>query len=235
MKPVKNVWKKIVIYTSILSMLTLNSCLHIPSRLRYKSIHPNFISDIRPINDPAKEEKKDIDYSQLTWKEAIAYVKTPEQVQDYLYKHFEYDFDEYNSYNLWGVFNINTKGETFKYNHTRRKGICIDYATAAAALLSDDGYLPLLLNMRSEDMQHTVFLYRTDEGFGALGDIPEKPMHKTIEDLVKAISPTYKYYSVTNLDDNFNDREWIDGDVDLQISNIDVWYEVKPITLPERE
>lgn len=235
MKPVKNVWKKIVIYTSILSMLTLNSCLHIPSRLRYKSIHPNFISNIIPINDPAKEEKKDIDYSQLTWKEAIAYVKTPEQVQDYLYKHFKYDLEEYDCYNLFGIFNINTKGETFKYNHTRRRGICIDYATAAAALLSDDGYPSLLLNMRSEDSQHIVFLYRTNEGLGALGSTPEKPVHKTIDDIVRSISPKYEYYSIVNLDDNFKDREWIDGDIDLQVPNIDVWYEVKPITKPEKE
>lgn len=235
MKSAKNVWKKVIVYTSVLSMLTLNSCFYMPSRLKYKSIRPDMVDNMKPVDDPAKEEKNNIDYSQLTWEEAIAYVKTPEQVQDYFYRHFEYDFDEYNSYNILGIFNINTKGETFKYNHTRRRGICIDYATAAAALLSDDGYPPLLLNMRSEDSQHTVFLYRTNEGLGALEKTSEKPVHKTIDDLVRSISPKYEYYSIVNLDDNFKDREWIDGDIDLQVPNIDLWYEVKPITKPERE
>lgn len=233
MKPAKKTWKKIVVYTSVLSVLTLNSCFYIPSRLKYKSIRPDLVDTIKPINNPAKEDN--VDYSKLTWGEAVAYVKTPEQVQDYLYKHFSYDMEEYYCYNLFGIFNINTKGETFKYNHTRRKGICIDYATVAAALLSDDGYPPLLLNMRSEDSQHVVFMYKTDEGFGALGSTSEKPVHKTIEDLVKAINPKYEDYSIINLDDNFNDREWIDGDIDLQIPNIDAWYNVKNATGPEKE
>ena len=175
------------------------------------------------------QEAEEVDYSKLTWQEAINHVKTPKQAQDYLYKHLDIDFREL----MWGFnflgINFFTKGETFKYNHTKRKGICIDYATAAAALLSDNGYPPLMLHMRCDSKRdmHVVFLYKTKEGFGALGMTPEKPVHKTIDSLVNALGEEYEYFSIVNLDDNYKNREWIAGDVDLQGHRIEKWEKVK--------
>lgn len=199
----------------------------------YKTVSPSVIDGMKPINSP-KEKVEKIDYSNLTWQEAIDYVKTPEQAQEYLRWHFEYDLDEYNGFSLFPLFNIKTKGETFRHNHTRRKGICIDYATAAAALLSDDGYPPLLLYIKKEKLgsSHVVFLYKADTGFGALGSTPEKPVHEKIEDLVKNISKEYNYYAIVNLDENYKNREWIDGDIDMQGSRKDNWIEIKEQPIP---
>lgn len=223
MVAIKKIGKKIILCTSVLSMLSFgNACTSY-----HKALSPSLIDSIKSINSPTNKVEK-IDYSKLTWQEAIAYVKTPEQVQDYLERHFEYDFDEYNGFSFFGLFNVGTKGETFKCNHTKRKGICIDYATSAAALLSDDGYPPLLLYMKKGQSRHVVFLYKTEEGFGALSNNSEKPVHKTIESLVKSVRQYYpfEHYAIVNLDENFKNREWIDGDVDLQGAHIDNWTKI---------
>lgn len=223
-KKIKKIGKKIMLCTAVLSMLSFGSaCMPY-----YKTVSPSVIDGMKSINSPT-EDVEQIDYSKLTWQEAISYVKTPEQAQDYLDRYFEYDFDEYNGFNLFGLFNVCTKGETFKHNHTRRKGICIDYATAAAALLSDDGHPPLLLYMKRGESRHVVFVYKTGECFGALSNNSEKPVHKTIESLVKSMRQyyPYKHYAIINLDENYPDREWIDGDVDLQGARINNWIEIK--------
>jgi len=216
--------KKAIAYASAVSILGLGSgCV-----LVHKTIPSSTVYDYKPKKIEPKEVET-IDYSKLTWQEAIEHVKTPKQAQDYLYKNFEIDFKELMwSFNFLGI-NFFTKGETFKYNHTRRKGICIDYATAAAALLSDDDYPPLMLHMKCDNRRdmHVVFLYKTEEGFGALGMTPEKPIHKTIDSLVTALGEEYDHFSIVNLDKNYKNREWIDGDIDLQGHPIDKWETVK--------
>lgn len=224
MKSIKNIGKKIALYASVLGMLSFGSaCVS-----SHKVVAPSVVDNLKSINLPTNKVEK-VDYSKLTWQEAIAYVKTPEQAKDYLDRHFEYDFDEYNGFSLFGLFNVGTKGETFKYNHTRRKGICIDYATAAAALLSDNGYQPLLLYMKRGESRHVVFLYKTEERFGGLSNNHEKPVYKTIESLVKSVRKYYPYehYALVNLDENYKNREWIDGDVDLQGARISNWTKIK--------
>lgn len=215
--------KKAIVYASAISMLGLGSgCV-----LVHKTIPPGTVYDYKPKKVDSQEIER-IDYSKLTWQEAIAHVKTPKQAQDYLYRHFEIDFKELMwSFNILGI-NFFTKGETFKYNHTRRKGICIDYATTAAALLSDDGYPPLILYVKSDDRieRHVVFLYKTEEGFGALGMTPEKPVHKTVDSLVTALGEEYDHFGIVNLDENYKNREWINGDIDLQGHLIDKWENV---------
>ncbi len=220
---IKKIGKKAIVYTSTISLLSISGCM-----FSYRTISPHSVYDYKP-EKVSSQEIEQIDYSKLTWQEAITHIKTPQQAQDYLYKHFEIDFEELMwSFNFLGIIFF-TKGETFKYNHTRRKGICIDYATAAAALLSDDGYPPLMLYMKCENKRdrHVVFLYKTEEGFGALGSTPEKPIHKTIEELVTALGDEYERFSIVNLDENYKNREWIDGDVDLQGHPIDKWEKVK--------
>lgn len=220
---IRKAGKKAIVYASAISLLSISGCV-----FSYKTIHSDSVYNYKPAKVYSQEIEQ-IDYSTLTWQEAIAHVKTPRQAQDYLNKHFEIDFKELMwSFNFLGI-NFFTKGETFKYNHTRRKGICIDYATAAAALLSDDGYLPLMLHIKCEDKinWHVVFLYKTQEGFGALGTTPEKPVYKTLDGLVTSLGEEYECFSIVNLDENFKNREWIDGDVDLQGCQIKKWEKVK--------
>ncbi|MBU0760577.1 MAG: hypothetical protein KJ600_06420 [Nanoarchaeota archaeon] len=195
----------------------------------YKTMSPDLIQSAPPIRKGESLVENPTDYSKLTWQEAIEHVRTPEQAQDYLDRHFEYDKDEEEGFSL-RLFNVGSKGESFKYNHTRAKGVCLDYATSAAALLSDDGYEPLLLCMRG-DVLHAVFLYRTDEGFGALGKPPSFGVCPTLDGLVKSFTlpngGKFREYAVVDLDKNFTREEWISGDVDLQIPFMDKWRKVR--------
>lgn len=183
----------------------------------YKVMSP---ISIKPVKSIEKTVEK-IDYSKLTWREAIRHVQTPEQAQDYLKRHFDYDCNE-SAFALPGLFSMGGKGETFKHNHIRRKGVCFDYATVAAALLSDDGYPPLLLDLQDGPSSdgHSLFLYRTDTGFGALGTTPMKPIYSSTNELVKNINTKYEehytQYNVINLDENVPCRQWIGGDMDLR-------------------
>ena len=89
------------------------------------------------------------DYSHLNWKEAVERIKTPEEAQHYLDTHFKYKEEE--------------RYESFRLNHQDGKGVCYDYSLAAAALLRDDGYPPLIFEMISDDLCHTVFIYKEEE------------------------------------------------------------------------
>ena len=162
------------------------------------------------------------DYSKLTWQEAIKSVQTPMQAQDYLDNHFNSDNDE-TGFALPGLFSIGGRGETFEYNHTRQKGVCFDYATVAAALLYDNGYPPLILDMQDGVFYgHNLFLYKTPTGFGALGYNHMKPNYPDVESLIKYINEIHgsnlTEYNIINFNDNFNNSsEWISGDRDLRI------------------
>lgn len=192
----------------------------------YKSMSPDLIQAVTPIEGTREFIP---DYSQLTWQEAIKSVQTPKQAQDYLERHFTQDEEEAKGYMLFDLFNVGIKGESFKYNHTRAKGVCLDYATSAAALLSDDGYDPLLLAMEGEYGKHVVFLYKINDGYGTVGYPSLEPWYYSVDRLVKEINQRYgfeqKYdrYVITNLDENFPRQEWISGEVDLQIPFFDKW------------
>ncbi len=195
----------------------------------YRTIPPDSIQSTKPIERPIDyrirdkqiehfsllEMDKPMDFFEtLTWKEAIEYVQTPEEAQGYLNTHMHYD--------EMGIFEtlFGYKSETFKNNHADKEGVCLDYAVAAAALLHDNGYDPLLLGMQG-DGYHMVFLYKTEEGlFGALGNTPMPPTYSSVNNLVKAFKLYYgkrfDKYGVLNLDQNFPNKTWINGDIILQ-------------------
>ena len=107
----------------------------------YRTISPSLIQPVTLIEIATERA---IDYSKLTWQEAIEYVQTPKQAQDYLDRHFRYADD--------------SSGESFKLNHVDGVGVCIDYAINAAALLSDNNYPSLMLVMASRKGEgHAVF------------------------------------------------------------------------------
>lgn len=220
----KQIVKNVVICATALGVLT--GC---PMYFRsYKAMPSYLVSSIKPVSiteENIKNASEDDFYDRMTWQEAIAYVKTPEQVNDYFRRHFKVDSEE--SKKFFG-FHPYVKGETFRHNHTRKKGVCLDYATVAAALLSDDGYPPLLLVMEDKESAHAVFLYRAETGFGCLGLGWQSPKHKTIDDLVDVTGcGKYDHYCIVNLDENFKNREWIDGDINMQISWVNRLTKVK--------
>jgi hypothetical protein len=170
--------------------------------------------------DGSADENADI-YSNMSWQKAIKYVKTPRQVEDYLKRHFSYDPEP--TFYIPGFITIGKqKGESFKYLHTKRIGSCFNYATVAAALLSDDGYPPLILDMRQdEDNGHSVFLYRTKDGYCCIGngsvDTPQPTISQLIHECEKQFTDgsKMKYYNVINLDNEYPNKSWIDGDMNL--------------------
>ena len=225
MKPITNLIKTI---KRKIGIFALAGSILISSGCSYKTLLPDSIKPVRPIiQRPIKEllNKPQMDYSKLIWQEAIEHVQLPVKAQNYLDNHLSEDEDEANAkFDIWVpgiIYKGGIIGETFKHNHKKRKGICLDYATSAAALLSDNGYPPLILDMRNRTKRHSVFLYKTEEGFSALGNTPMFQSYATVEDLVKDFAEMYgkdydfdKYF-VVNLDDNHKNREWISGNINL--------------------
>ena len=146
--------------------------------------------DYKPGMIQFEEDKLgEIDYNQLTsWQEAIKYIQTPEQAQIFLNKFFHYNYSEQAIVPL-RILGIPLKKGTFKNNYADKKGICFDYAVVAAALLSDNGYPPLILSQWSLDYGDSSFLYKNSNGlYGAIGTHPEEPIYKTIKELAQQIN-----------------------------------------------
>ena len=188
----------------------------------YKTVSPSLIPSVTLAFHPPTLIKNSRDYNALNWQEAIDYVQTPEQVQDYLENHFRYDDNE-SGLAVVGLFSIGGKGETFKYNHTKKRGICFDYSTVAAALLSDNGYPPLILILRDGPFEgHAVFLYRNDFGFRALGQTPMPSRYEefsginglkyynSVNHLARSLNEEYgvhfTQFYIVNLDENIPHR-----------------------------
>lgn len=99
-------------------------------------------------------------YSHLSYKEVIEQIKTPAETAHYLENQLNY-------------LHINTC-RSFKYIHERGYGLCAEYAIAAAALLSDNNYPPLILQVFLEDyptISHACYIYQNKKAgkWGTLG------------------------------------------------------------------
>jgi hypothetical protein len=152
-------------------------------------------------------------YQNMTHREVIAKINNPKDVQLY--------FDHFMAYEK-------TNGNrTFRHFHEVRKGDCSEYAIAAAALLSDDGYDPIILRLHPytnfSGPPHAIFLYRTPEGYGALGNTSMDPVYPSVRELVfdmRNKHDGHRYNPVStiaiNLDDKFDRGAWID-----QIGSLD--------------
>ncbi len=187
----------------------------------YRSITED---SIQSVLYPKKSKKNSLDFNKLNYEEAIKKVETPGEVQwTFLEDYFNFYYDK-----------KEMSGMSFKEDYTKKKGVCLDYAVCAAALLSDDGYPPLILIMRSqkETKDHGVFLFKDKETgwFGALGNTPLFSEARSVNDLVKAFYSEQKIffdeYTIINLDNKFRYKEWINGNVDLQNMMIDKWTKV---------
>ena len=190
-KLVKNIGRKITSVALAGSLLLSLGCA------TYKTISPNLIQVVTPMKRPIQ---RPIDYTKLTWQEAIEFVQTPEQAQDYLDRYFSFDEDDV--------------GETFALNHADRRGTCIDYAISAAALLSDNNYPSLMLAMGSAFREgHAVFLYRTESGYGAIGTSPLDPKYRTVEELVRGYNLRYNddfsSFFIADLNATYPNHGWI--------------------------
>jgi hypothetical protein len=106
---------------------------------------------------------------------------------------------------------------------------CLEGALAAAAILEQHGYPPLVLSFESEDLlDHVIFVYRTDSGWGSVarsrdpGLHGRKPMFATPRALALSYVESYvdytgriKAYAVVDLR--------VLGNYDWRLSDRSVW------------
>ncbi len=143
-----------------------------------------------------------IDYEQMTSNEVISFVKTPNQVQDYLDRHLIYD--------LSSVY------KSFNETHINKKALCIGYAFSAASLLIDDGYPPIILGLKNKKQNHLMYLYNTEKGFSVLGNNATQKRYLHIGELLKDFENNYnniypKKYFIIDLNDNSPNKEWMNS------------------------
>ena len=196
-------------------------------QFKIKSYDICSIKDVQPITWQVKKQTED--FSHMNWQDAIEYVQTPAQVQKYiawLCSRPEMVFDEGQYYS------------GFKKTHEGRTPVdCTEVAYASAALLSDNGYPPLILMLSTTRVYptsaivqrpkgHMVFVYKSEGKFGSIGIEPDdfqKPVHENLESLVchitdshadpKNLDERYCYFSLFNL--NENDPDYITTERDL--------------------
>ncbi|MDP3918623.1 MAG: hypothetical protein Q8Q35_01820 [Nanoarchaeota archaeon] len=179
------------------------------SEFKLRPLHESEIKIIKPNSNKKSKINYFTFYKKISWKKSIEIVHTTEEAQKYLYQRFRYQHGE-------GVAN------SFAINHKDRRGDCNEYAMAAAALLYDDGFTPNLLftSRYGLDFSHAVFVYKTDKGFGALGNTPIEPKYSSINDLVLALNHRYRFifnrYKLIDLVATFPNNEWIDSDNNLE-------------------
>jgi len=167
----------------------------------YKTIPINLAESRMPLIEKNINLNDSIDYNKMTWEESITYIKTPNQAQDYLNRHFSYD-------------SVGTY-ESFKKNHLDKKGNCVDYAFGAASLLIDDGFPPIIIGFKGKSLKHLIYVYKTEKGFSALGNTPVEKRYPKIMDLIQDFENQYDYhpkkYFIINLNENFPDTSWINS------------------------
>lgn len=129
------------------------------------------------------------DFTKAEWAIIESY-RTPRQVQAYL-KSLPYNFEK--------------KGETlvsFRQVVKRKSAHCLEAALAAAVILEQHGYPPLLLSFESVDqLDHVLYVFKTDKGWGSVGRSRDnglhgrKPVFRTARDLALSYVDPYVDYT----------------------------------------
>jgi hypothetical protein len=149
----------------------------------------------------------------LKYSQVISEIATPDQAKRYLTEYLSPKSDEAN-------YEKEDYIASFKRIHEKGSDDCDGGALAAAALLHDDGYPPLMLCMfKKEDSiehhgGHAVFIYQVNGKWGTLG-INEMdchpPQYSSLEDIVRSYS--LEKFKVVNIAQQYSD--WIDNDIDM--------------------
>jgi hypothetical protein len=149
----------------------------------------------------------------LKYSKVIKEVKTPEQAKRYLteYLSVKSDIDNYG---------VEDYIASFKKIHEKGSDDCDGGALAAAALLYDDGYPPLMLCMYKKEQSsehyggHAVFIYQINGKWGTLGikEVDcEPPKYFSVEEIVRRYR--MEKFNVINIEEQYPD--WIDNDINM--------------------
>ena len=166
-------------------------------------------------------------YAQWDYKTAIKEIKTPKQTAKYLETYLKC---------------IDTQTwRSFKCIHLRRYALCAEYAFAAAALLSDNGYPPLMLCVYFEEKPgekqkaHACFVYKNENRWGTLGQKGENSpgaIFANLEEACQYLQKNHDRKIVAYVLHNLEGYNFIDGD-ESDIYNH--WYKGKRINLNNQE
>jgi len=98
-------------------------------------------------------------------------------------------------------YNHELRGETLRTFRTvvqRNTAHCLEAALSAATVMEQHGYPPLLLDLESmDDLDHVVFLFREDGGWGSVaksrdpGLFGRRPVFRTVRDLAHSYFEGY--------------------------------------------
>jgi hypothetical protein len=122
-------------------------------------------------------------------------------------------------------YNTEARGETLRtFRGVVRAGRahCLEAALAAAAILEQHGYPPIVMSIESKDwLDHVVFLYRQKGRWGAIarsrdpGLNGRKPAFRSARDIALSYVEAYvdytgrvQGYGVANLDEALPDYDW---------------------------
>lgn len=122
-------------------------------------------------------------------------------------------------------YNTESHGETLRsFRGVVRAGRahCLEAALAAAVILEQHGYPPIVMSLESQDwLDHVVFLYKTNGGWGSVarsrdpGLNGRKPLFRSPRDIALSYVEGYvdytgriRGYGVANLDDALPHYDW---------------------------
>lgn len=135
-------------------------------------------------------------------------IDNPEKAENYLLGYLKPQDD-------YLTFKKDEYMASFAVIHKKRFDDCDGGAFAAAALLQDDGYPPLILGMYSfEKNGHAIYVYKKNNKWGTLG-IDRIDCHRAEYDSIEDIVMSYGYDFYFLLDLNELKIDWINTDKDI--------------------
>ncbi|HIG94129.1 MAG: hypothetical protein QT05_C0048G0046 [archaeon GW2011_AR13] len=179
---------------------------------------------------PNNSFSKNLEYSKkirnMNYEEVIKEIKTPKEATKYLTEFLSYKTDK----EQYGEKNIYL---SFKHIHKNEIDDCNGGALTAAALLSDDGYEPLVLTMLEKggekpnpSMGHIIFIYKKENKWGTLGINPsdcQEPKYSSIEEIVQRYN--FITYFIKNIKEEYPD--YIDNDINMRQKLLDTGQPIK--------
>jgi hypothetical protein len=155
----------------------------------------------------------------------IRHLNTPAKVQEFLIREIEYDNQD----------ELDSGDETWRSLRRvlrEKKAHCFEGALAAAAILMQHGYPPLILCMEARDIDHVLFLYKRSGKWGSLAksrddNLLSRPArYRTLRELVMSYYPFFYNLETNDLTDitlrgyakvdlRIFERDWITAEEDL--------------------
>jgi len=158
-------------------------------------------------------------------KSLIRRLTTPTRVQEFLIKEIAYDNQD----------DLDDQDETwrsFRRVVRDKKAHCFEGALAAAAILMQHSYPPLIVCMEARDIDHVLFVYKRNGKWGSVAKsrdenlLLREPRYRSLRDLVMSYYPFFYNLHTNELTDltmrgyaridlRLFERDWVTAEEDL--------------------